>query len=116
MKSQDLRINNWVLDRGLEQTVDSICNTESGEADCCLSHSGNGTTTMHPIPLTNDWLMKFGFEEWDRYNWKNNGVHIHFIPALDEFEFQFGGSCVTIQYAHQLQNLYFSLTQKELTP
>ena len=78
-----------------------------------------------PIPLTEEWLVKFGFEEKDSR--KNR-----FINRADfELEFQgdkvaycvwggedaphltqFFGHC---KYVHQLQNLYFALTNEELT-
>ena len=62
------------------------------------------------IPLTEEWLLKFGF--------KNNrlglfdcvkvgddiGYHIYFI----------GKHLKEVQYVHQLQNLYFALTGYEL--
>jgi len=76
-----------------------------------------------PIPLTEEWLLKFGFEE-DNYNYVM-GVHQQIFSGLMEFDFnerlncwEFSiGSCndlTRIQYVHQLQNLYFALTGEEL--
>jgi hypothetical protein len=70
------------------------------------------------IPLTEEWLVKFGFEKSDGdYYWK----------VTDELDFAFGvsftGSSWRIRnviskigcvYVHQLQNLYFALTGAEL--
>ena len=76
-----------------------------------------------PIPLTEEWLLKFGF------------IHAHtcwYEKGLLDTECWFltfnitsGGKVTlstdreehflrTIEYVHQLQNLYFALTQKEL--
>lgn len=69
---------------------------------------------LKPIPITKEWLIKFGFEQHaiGYYNLKgfficyaNTGLH----------EYKFRDFNVTIKYVHQLQNLYFALTQEELT-
>lgn len=69
---------------------------------------------LSPIPLTKEWLLKFGFdicntvggfEKWEL----SNGFRLldGKPPALK--------ACQPVQYVHQLQNLYFALTQTELT-
>ena len=79
-----------------------------------------------PIPLTEEWLLKFGFERvtptengYDNdyaYELKNfgrialeNGVLIpdqyYFLDGLD----------FNLKHVHELQNLYYALTKKELT-
>ena len=76
----------------------------------------------NPIPLTEEWLIKFGFEkskvssqfdkekltiqvsnELERH--KKGRVYFNSWAILEE----------SIKYVHQLQNLYFSLTGEELT-
>jgi len=67
------------------------------------------------IPLTEEWLLKFGFEEVDYAG----GCYNLGIVCIDTADF----NCVVngkwldvkIQYVHQLQNLYYALTQTELT-
>jgi hypothetical protein len=70
-----------------------------------------------PIPLTEEWLRKFGFAKYDLS--KNEFVRNSFRVCLsvrDEFVFaDWDFAYVVIQYVHQLQNLYFALTQTELT-
>ena len=69
---------------------------------------------IQPIPLTEEWLLKFGFEKF-----KGNNTDCF----LDNFEtscnmelfFWKGTQIKNINYVHQLQNLYFALTEKELT-
>lgn len=70
-----------------------------------------------PIPLTEEWLIKFGFEMG-----KNPKIIQLFPMQLLEtpngFEYflgyGFGGKFIVIKYLHQLQNLYFALTNEEL--
>ena len=85
----------------------------------------------NPIPLTEEWLLKFGFEKMP-----NKDYFTIYLSDKDENEFGrqridywFGGDdfsaaelcrsgvCfkrVKINYVHQIQNLYFALTQTEL--
>ena len=74
-----------------------------------------------PIPLTEEWLLKFGFENRIRdntYKLKNFGKFIFdremgwlsFYPA----GLMCGMRCDFIKHVHQLQNLYFALTGTEL--
>ncbi len=74
-----------------------------------VSHNYN------PIPLTEEWLFKFGFEIG--YNQKKMlDVYCKDFGLL--IERSNGGNFyykkVFIQYVHQLQNLYFALTGEEL--
>ena len=68
---------------------------------------------LKPIPLTVEWLEKFGFE-----NIKDD------VYRFGYYEYFMGGLCFDgveifnakrIDYVHQLQNLYFALTEEELT-
>jgi len=83
---------------------------------------------IEPIPLTEEWLLKFGFElyesgyyfpykinnQWEKDNWyfcanyRYNQIdicHRGNLGSLIRFD---------IKYVHQLQNLYFALTGTEL--
>lgn len=86
-----------------------------------------------PIPTTEDWLVKFGFEKgYDtKLPWsisfhmpnKSSEDEVIFMPDDDGnwFLSNTGGEGDVIQfigkpfkYVHQLQNLYFALTGEEL--
>ena len=68
-----------------------------------------------PIPLTEDWLKRFGFDT-DRVCWFLDGVNLG--DFADGFWFLPNGSLTTrsiqIKYVHSIQNLYFALTGEEL--
>ena len=85
--------------------------------------------TIKPIPLTEEWLLKFGFKRHggDYYNdiiILKNVVCFDTGRVFDAFEIKIFpnelGSAqevegmLEISYVHQLQNLYFALTGKEL--
>jgi len=74
-----------------------------------------------PIPLTEEWLLKFGFEKPTNekpYNFKISAVaflHSEFQNELKCFngnKLLFSMPC---EYVHQLQNIFFALCGKELT-
>lgn len=86
---------------------------------------------LSPIPLNEEWLLKFGFEKRDNcYRLDSgagsividvsdiltailgDGVYIH-SGTSDHLEHGFYSA--HIEYIHQLQNLYFALTGEELT-
>lgn len=63
-----------------------------------------------PIPLTEQWLLKFGFEliKNQCYGFKNR---LFFISDSKIYDY---GSDTLIEYVHKLQNFIFALTNQEL--
>ena len=81
---------------------------------------------LKPIPLTEEWLLKFGFELdedlGDMIYYKLGKWVVCFDHEDLSFNHQLnsGITCLIydnncFQHVHQLQNLYFALTGKELT-
>tara|TARA_R110000850_G_scaffold27360_2_gene77375 strand:- start:54 stop:419 length:366 start_codon:yes stop_codon:yes gene_type:complete len=117
MEAKELRIGNWIKYNFKMQGWNDV--------QVCANDFHNGfrddkfvSMNYKPIPLTEEWLLKFGFEkpyfswmcdkfhltEWDEYplHWivsfnKNNAVIV-----------------LKLKHVHQLQNLYFALTNEEL--
>ena len=80
----------------------------------CISTDYTGFDEFKPIILTEEWLLKMGFStttysEVDMYTIKNKSGKYYFCCDYIGREFKY-----EIQFVHQLQNLYFALTQKEL--
>lgn len=71
------------------------------------------------IPLTEEWLLKLGYVKNERvkYIYDFRPLQLMFTPnGFEYFHSQpYGGNFLIIKYVHQLQNLYYSLTNKELT-
>ena len=72
----------------------------------------------HGIPITEEWLVKFGFKyrciEIDSQVIEINKSNFFYLFGVDSVTSGdcFNGVC---EYVHQLQNLYYALTQTELT-
>lgn len=75
-------------------------------------------TKFDSIPLTEEWLLKFGFKKIEGTLYFNIGsIEIGTTAYGKRFYIQIGSENVTlnIKYVHQLQNLYFCLTGAELS-
>jgi hypothetical protein len=79
----------------------------------------DGDPTNHPIILTPEWLETCGWRIVDQgsgpYYWleKQCWFHIH-VSSDGSLYANFNNNAISIQYLHQLQNLYFALTGEEL--
>ena len=133
IQAQELRIGNYVktyieaqVSEWIEVPVDAYH----------ILHIAKQQSIVEPIPLTEEWLEKFGFTNYEwcesayfiKYNGKSLFLRLykgdwtctiarinkdskgHFIESTERvFKKRL------IKYVHQLQNLYFALTGKELT-
>jgi len=110
MQANELRIGNWVLHRGKYVQVNA--NT--------ILAIVNGSEHYAPIPLTPEILEECGFEcasdEFGGYLINiSEKEKIRIIKQEGNFIFPlFGVTKVPTNFLHQLQNLYFSLTNTEL--
>jgi hypothetical protein len=111
MESNELRIGNLVHDYDEELII------VSGISYGDVYSSKLGETPLariKPILLTEEWLIKFGFEK--KINeWMKNSIVLEYINNNLFFSAGLGLSLsVQIKQVHQLQNLYFALTGQEL--
>ena len=70
-----------------------------------------------PIPLTEEWLEKFGFDikDKDRLDWVKGAFNLERSNEdNNKFCFEVYSHYIPLDYVHQLQNLYFALTGEEL--
>jgi hypothetical protein len=113
MESNELRIGNYVKD-----PYNKEIKLVSVEKDASM---------LRPIPLTEEWLLKFGFENWgtDEYGYMNYVLHnvidgtSNFVIGLsddDPIPMIDNDLCCwsEFKYVHTLQNLYFALTGEDL--
>lgn len=116
----ELRIGNWVY-----QTIEETYEYQVKADD----FAENLTKVYHaPIPLAEEWLVKFGFEKVSshfeigedirRYalyiNSTGNGFTCQLLRTFNGVH-TITNFATDMLYVHQLQNLYFALTGKELT-
>jgi hypothetical protein len=112
IKKSELRIGNWIQSENhnrqkvIIQVNDGFC------IDFAQRNNGN------PLPLTEEWLIKFGFEK-PAHSWNGDIFH---LTEWDEFPLNWAVAMdkngailvLKLKYVHQLQNLYFALTGVEL--
>lgn len=126
MKIQELRLQNLIQ---YKEEIVPITGLD-------LDHKNNGSLVqikkgtskipvdsedLKPILLTSEWLCKFGFKESYRsdfrirYDLPNFGKYDFDLSKEKILEgFLYFGNYIQCQYLHQLQNLYFVLTGREL--
>jgi len=117
LSATELRIGNYV------EYKNNIVKFAIGDFTEADNNSQFLELFINPIPLTEQWLKDFGFIDDGRFKW--NGWYwigdfgIAHEPDQDCWVWQVvdEGSVEMpdFKYVHQLQNLYFILTGKELT-
>ena len=125
IKATELRIGNYIKlmfnyedYEAIQVTSDELVMVDKKQAD------------YEPLPLTEEWLFKFGFNHID----KSDNDYITYTDSNHEYYLQLDVrrkdgkysildnsfddlrdfSMVDIMYVHQLQNMYFALTGEEL--
>jgi hypothetical protein len=120
IKSNELRIGNlvnyeneaycvWSEIRKYSVTLDNLKTRHIGAA---------AYDEIDPIQLTEEWLLKFGFEEKNKW-FKKDDVMLGYISTDENLQLEWK-TCVgdwvliNVTHVHQLQNLYFALTKQDL--
>lgn len=134
IQANELRIGNWVMTKNSKYRPESVgkiaCITQidsertfeeiKGTVSLYLIEDkwkdtyGQWLIYIEPIPITEEWLLKFGFTESETDLRKGNII----VRFRDN-----GSLIITIidmlvlpkcKYIHELQNLYFALHKQEL--
>jgi hypothetical protein len=109
MKASELRIGNYYNENGVVTQVSPSTIEELWFAE---------RSWVQPIPLTEEWLLKFGIKQYnvdtinDCGDISYDGELFYIYSGLGDAESY--GFAIKIQHVHQLQNLYFALTNEEL--
>ena len=125
MKASELRIGNYVNLMLNHEDYETLTITT---VDLAAMEKNQGD--YEPIPLTEEWLLKFGFVKINHQMSLNDGsMTYHYELNGDDRNWQlyFDGRVFSInenkllrfhlhhnKYLHQLQNLYFAVTGEEL--
>lgn len=112
MKANELRIGNYVNHNQYSAKVTGI---ELNRL--CVDPSVYpyiGYDEIKPIPLTEEWLLKFGFDFKIDYLLQKNGFSIVFEHKGNFLMGYLESIGIDIEYVHTLQNLFFALTGEEL--
>ena len=128
MKTTELRIGNFIsinfgnCDDGKTITVDGV-------SDCEIYNEEHGYSPCNefkPIPLTEQWLLDFGFKDEGGSDYVVSIGDYTLLLSIEKdhitvmYSYLWGAYdseatfLKSIIYVHQLQNLYFALFQEEL--
>lgn len=126
MKVQELRLHNLLQYKNDVVPVVGFNLDKEANQSLVEIQQGNVKIPIHseklrPIKLTSEWLSKFGFRESYRsdtrirYDLPNFGKYDFDLTKDKILEgFLYFGNYIRCSYLHQLQNLHFVLTGKEL--
>ena len=124
MKSNELIIGQTYMSvkwrKAVSLTAEDIHELVERAEGADISHYIN--QIFKPIPLTEEWLLKFGFVE-RAIGHNDFGMNVVYeIQNIEVIHYNDGTFYVSIfdndihlEYVNQLQNLYFALTGEELT-
>lgn len=107
MKATELRIGNLVNENGevIKIRQETLCDF------------ANGYVVFEPIPLTEEWLLKFGFKQCENEFWFEKGILLINTIGTINIKGRKGSEATfnsDVKFVHLLQNLYFALTGEEL--
>jgi len=120
MKIEELRIGNYV-NYFENDTIFKVIQIESNglEVKNDKELTWIETESFEGVPITEEWMLKFGFEKNHKHGIENYVFNnFTYYPSNKQVKIydRFGGSLYVenIEFVHQLQNLYFTVNQKEL--
>jgi hypothetical protein len=105
IKANELRMGNLILKNG------NLHYTNYMTIRDVYGRSVTDKVKFEPIPLTEEWLFKFGFVYLNEHGWIKNNVFDFLLNSSFELDWYENAPC---KHVHQLQNLYFALTGEEL--
>ena len=125
IKENELRLNNLVMVNYKTDLLSKVTWIQEGSINVTFDRQPdlvNGivcsVNDLISIPLTEEWLIKFGFKKtWFGYENISTGIEIEplenedYTICINANEYHIGEN---FKYVHQLQNIYFALTIKEL--
>lgn len=122
MKANELRIGNYYQYAGNYGIVTTrLKGIKINEFGFYSDLDDTNLGICKPIPLTEELLLKFGFKKSNNLNNRYEIEHIGVVMLnnnnclyIYDYYNEVHVSLSLFKYVHQLQNLYFALTQTEL--
>lgn len=122
---REVRVGIWVHRIAGDYEAEDYQLTKSGVCDYLKSNDKEKKKYYNEIPLTEEWLEKFGFKsdihqigeefikEGTKFSVFNHPEHAD--ETHSQFSRSFGGIDLYFKYVHHLQNVFYALTGTELT-
>lgn len=117
IKASELRIGNLFIEENSKKTIEVV-----GLDNNRVVFSGMFLDKWQakPIPLTEEWLLRFGFEKTNRIDFgelKECFAKFSFALMIrnNKYYVDWIGGNTEIEFVHELQNIYFTLHKTELT-
>lgn len=110
MEAKELRIGNYLkTDRECQDDYVEVVEIYNENYFCTCSAGLNYQKEhVKPIPLTEKWLLKFGYEDLI-------DMAISFCKQSEYYGVEITSEDLRKIKVHEAQNLYYALTKKELT-
>jgi hypothetical protein len=106
MISSELRIGN-IVKQGIIESI--------GSSLIQVSDTIYESEIVEPIPLTEEWLFKFGFKlKYEYYEHNENYIEFWIVNGKIFCEYKGVSIYDNINYVHDLQNLHFAIYKREL--
>jgi hypothetical protein len=117
MKTTELRTGNYISTSYMSSSTLKVTAIHSDRVYFeSVTHDFKSNTIssyIEPIPLTEEWLLKFGFEYNEHGNFLSKGGLNYNKGNRGSWHYCFTG-IRQIEFVHTLQNVFFSLTGEEL--
>jgi hypothetical protein len=124
IEAKELRIGNYVT-KSLKSGNGREIDYQIGCEDIVRIYNNTGSFLYKPIPITEEWLLKFGATKYNDNRFyldlnKEGTLKLFWNIGDDYFICEFSSRSTHVcyfndhKYVHQIQNLFFALTQKEL--
>ncbi len=119
MRAEELRIGNLIKISYRSNRAESVLESSRVDlSDLAAMQDKETNYIFEPIPLTEEWLLRFGLCYDTLYSedssnclyYSKDQKVLHIMDSRDE-NYSYA---VDVQYVHQLQNLVFALTNEEL--
>lgn len=116
MKANELRLGNYVLG----PNNNKICKVFILSGKCEDNHesiNGYDCKCIEPVLLTEEWLLKLGFQKTNCFKNKEMIIELglnDIFHARKRITPESSIYICDVEYVHQLQNLYYALTGEEL--
>lgn len=114
IKASELRLGNFVYEGRNTVKVAPVHIVDQSVSDL------RGDNHLLPIPLTEEILLKCGFDDLGQFGFGIGGFHVESTANFrGTFNYSYCYRVISreiapIKHLHQLQNLYFALTGEEL--